>query len=529
MKMSEISKEKRTSIDWVSANEKKISDFHQLIWNYAETAWREYKSAKAYCNFLRQEGFETVEGTGGMPTAFLATWGEGKPVLGTYAEYDAVPSNSQKAVPYRAPRDGFHPWAPGHTDPHSGLGVAALAGVLAAKEAMVKHNLKGTLKLFGEPAEKVCGSKPVHAAKGYYDDFDAFISYHPGYSKRHNTALWDIQCGSYWSIVFTFECMDPEKWVGEELLAYPGHPHAAARCPAAIDAVCMMYTITKYTKEAMLPHTGLWSLNEFIMIAGQCTSDNEPPRISQIQYCWRSPTLLMQQQIYKVLRNNAKHVAEVTGCNLSTRWITKTRVGLTNHAMTEITYKNLELVGPPEYGEEAKKVGRQIQKNLGIEPMEEPFTEACQTLTPPQRTEAEIRKGLPSWQLNFTSDDYVEYTWHAPTVRLYTAMAELKPVSGFAYPAWTWNAMSGIRSTVDPMIFTAGKTIGATLVDLLTQPEKLKKAKTEFKERTGGGVGGSKWVAPLLPSDFKPPIDLRWPEYVTTVRGEEWWIPTPIA
>jgi aminobenzoyl-glutamate utilization protein B len=196
--------------------------------------------------------------------------------------------------------------------------------------------------------------------------------------------------------------------------------------------------------------------------------------------------------------------------------------------MSEITYKNLELVGPPKYGKEAKEVGRQIQKNLNLEPMDEPFTKMCQTLTTPQQTEVEIRKGLPLWQLHFTSDDYIEYTWHAPTVRFYTAMAELKPIPGFVYPDWTWNAMSGIQSTVDPMIFTAGKTIGATLVDLLTKPEELEKAKVEFKERTGGGIGGSKWVAPLLPSDFKPPVDLRWPEYVTTVRGEEWWIPTPM-
>jgi aminobenzoyl-glutamate utilization protein B len=80
---------------------------------------------------------------------------------------------------------------------------------------------------------------------------------------------------------------------------------------------------------------------------------------------------------------------------------------------------------------------------------------------------------------------------------------------------------------MDPMTFTAGRTIAASLVDLLTQPEELAKARAEFEERTGGGVGGSKWVAPLLPGDFVPPVDLRWPEYVTTPRGDEWWIPTP--
>lgn len=523
--MSGIAKEKQTALEWVDANRKRLSRFHQEIWNYAETAFREYKSAKAYCDRLRSEGFQVEEGSGGMPTAFVATFGEGRPVLGSYAEYDAVPENSQQPVPYRAPREGLHPWAPGHTDPHSALGVAALAGVLAAKAAMQQHKLRGTLKFFGEPAEKVCGSKPVHAAKGYYDGADAYILYHPA---AVNTTVWDTHCGAYWSVLFTFECLDPETWIDQSLLPFPGRPHAVARCPAALDAVCLMYTITKYTKEAMFPHTGTWTLNEFIMVAGQCTSDNLPPRLSQIQYAWRSPTFGIQEQIYRVLENNARHAAEITKCRLSIRWITKTRVGLANHALAELTYRNLELVGPPVLDQEAMAFAREVQKNLGIQPIDEPFEPACQQLIAPPEQEAWLRKGLPSWQLNFTSDDYVEYTWHAPAARLLTGRPTLKPPApGYQYPAWAVNALGGVPSCIDPMIFVAGKTIGATLVDLLTQPAELAKAKAEFDERTGGGVGGTKWVAPLLPRDFPPPIDLRWPEYVTTPRGEEWWIPTP--
>lgn len=527
--MSGMTKEKQTAIDWVTVNEERLSAFHQEIWHYAEPAFREYKSAKAFCDLLRKEGFEVVEGSGGMPTAFMATFGEGKPVLGSFAEYDAVPENSQQAVPYQAPREGVHPWAAGHTDPHSALGVGAVAGILAAKEAMKKHNLKGTLKFFGEPAEKVCGSKPVHAAKGYYDDYDAVIAYHPTYWPMGNTVIWDTGAGAYWSVLFTFECIEPETWSSQELLSFPGHPHAAARCPAALDAVCLMYTTTKYTKEAMFPHTGTWTLNEYILVAGQCTSNNLPPRISQIQYAWRSPTLGIQEQIFQVLESNAKHVAEITHCKLSTRWITKTRVGLPNHAMSELVYRNLELAGPTHYGEEAKKVAREIQKNCGVDPMEDPIDELSEILVSPQESEATIRKELPPWQESFFADDYVEYTWQAPTGQLWTARAHLKPPSpGYSYPMWVFCATSGIRCMIDPSIFVAGKTIGASIVELLMEPSELKKAQDEFKERTGGGIGGSKWVAPLLPADFKPPVDLRWPEYISTVRGEEWWIPNPI-
>lgn len=525
--MSEMYAAKQSAFDWIVANERRMSDFDMRIWNFHEPAWREYRSARAYVDLLRSEGFDVEEGSGGMPTAFVARWGNGGPALGTYAEYDAVPGNSQQPTPYRAPREGLHPWAAGHTDPHSMLGTAALIGVLAAKAAMERHGIPGRLTLFGEPAEKVCGSKPVHAAKGYYDGYDAFIAYHP---HATNTTVWDTQCGSYWSVVFTFECLHPEDWIDKTLLPTRGSAHAAARCPGAIDALFLMYTNTKYTKEAMFPHTGTWTLNEFVMAAGDATADNLPPRFSQIQYSWRSPTLGIQEQIYRVLENNARHAAAVTGCEVSIRWVTKTRVGLTNHAMADLAWRNLQLAGAPRYSDEAKAFGRAIQEHLGFAPMDDPYLPEHEQLVDPREYEAGVRRALPAWQQNFTSDDYVEFTWHAPTVRLYTARPQLRPHDpSYQYPAWTYNAIGGRPELVDPGMFAAGKTIAGTFLDLLTKPDELAAARAEFNERTGGGVGGTHWVAPLLPADFPAPVDLRWPEYIQTVRGEEWWIPTPIG
>jgi aminobenzoyl-glutamate utilization protein B len=520
-----MSGEKQTAHEWVEKNSEMLSRFHQQIWTYAEPAFREYRSARAYRDLLREEGFQVEEGSGGMPTAFKASFGEGRPVLGCYAEYDAVPENSQQPVSYKAPRAGLHPQAAGHTDPHSALGAGALAGVLAAKAAMRKHGLGGTLVFFGEPAEKVCGSKPIHAAKGYYDGADAYISYHPG---PWNTCVLETHCGSYWSAQFTFECVDPETWIDQSLLPLRGHWHTTARSPAALDAVCLMYTTTKYLKEAMFPHTGTWTLNEFIMVAGQCTADNLPPRLSQIQYAWRSPALGIQEQISRVLENNAKRVAEITNCRVSTRWITKTRVGLANHTMAEVVYRNLALAGPPRFADEARQFAHEIQQNLGLDRLDDPFIDSCQRLTTPQEHEAYLRTAAPAWQLNFTSDDYVEYTWHAPTARLYTGRPDLRrPRADYEYPAWAYNALGGVSACIDPTIFVAGKAIALSLVDLLTGRDVLERAQAEFVQRTGGGVGGTKWVAPLLPRDFVPPIDMRWPEYVSTPRGEEWWIPTP--
>ena len=522
-----VGPEKETALKWVDDNRARLSAFQAEIWAYAEPAFREYRSARAYRDLLRGEGFDVEEGSGEMPTAFAAQFGSGRPVLGTYAEYDAVPENSQQAVPYRAPRAKMHPWAAGHTDPHSALGVAGLTGVLAAKTAMRAHGLRGTLRFFGEPAEKVCGSKPVHAAKGYYDGADAYVAFHP---HACNTVAWETHCGAYWSAVFSFECPEPEKWLDPSLLPTAGHAHTTARAPGALDAVCLMYTTAKYLKEAMFPRTGTWTLNEFMMVGGQCTADNLPPRFAAIQYAWRSPSLAIQERIAKVLENAAAQTALATGCRADVRWITKTRVGLPNLTIADLVYRNLELVGPPTWDEGAREFGRAIQRTLGLGAMDDPFTELAQRLTSPKEYEATLRAALPPWQTHSTSDDYVEYTWHAPTARLFVGRPRLRsPRPDYEYPAWTANALGGMPACIDPLTFTAGKTIGASLVELLTRPDELLRARREFEGRTGGGVGGSDWVPPLLSRTFAPPVELRWPEYITTERGEEWWIPTPLG
>ncbi|WP_338665836.1 amidohydrolase [Pararoseomonas sp. SCSIO 73927] len=522
--MTEPDAVRQSALDWITRNEARLSAFNERIWGYAEPAWREYRSMAAYAEILREEGFTVEEGSGEMPTAFAARWGDSGPVLAGFSEYDAVPGNSQQVVPYPAPREGLHPYAAGHTDPHSVLGTASLTAMLATKAAFAEHGVKATLKLFGEPAEKVCGSKPIHAAKGYFDGLDAAVVWHPWPS---NTVTGDIHFGAYWSAVITFECDDPEGWVDPALMPTQA-AHAVARCPGSLDAMCLMYTTTKYTKEAMFPHSGSWTLNEFVLGDGGATSDNLAPRFSQIQYSWRSSWLAIQEQIWRVLANNAKSAAMATGCKAHVRWVTKTRVGLPNTALTDLTWANLQAVGAPTYAEEALAFGREIQKNLGLEPMENPFIPSVTTLTTPEDNDKGLRRTLAGWQTHLSADDYVEYSWHCPTVRLLAARPRLRaPSAGYAYPNWAYLALGGLPAAVDPGMFVAGRTMALTMVDLATKPGALEACQAEFRDRTGGGVGGTEWVGPLLPADFDPPVDLRWPEYVSTPRGEEWTFPTP--
>jgi aminobenzoyl-glutamate utilization protein B len=514
--------------DWVDSRMDDLSDWCETIWNFAEPALREYRSAQWYVDRLQHEGFAVEAGTGGMPTAFRAVWSNGAgPRILTYAEYDAVPGNCQAASTRKEPRAGLSPHAAGHTDPHSALGISSLGGALAAKAVMARHGLEGTIVFFGEPAEKLRLSKPVHAAKGYYDGLDAAISFHPAYMlPLVNTARWDTHCGAGYAAVYSFECDTPESWLASDYSGPIPASHVAARAPGATDALFHMFALTKQTQSNMLPFTQGWSISEAILTAGQATADNLPAQLAEIQYLWRTPTIEMAEQVARVLDHNADCAARAAHCSWRRSWVSKSRPGLANHALADAVYRNIVRAGPLPWGEAAILIAQAIQGELGLEPMARPYDAVAETTIAPQEAEAILRRDMPPSQLNMTSDDYAEYCWHCPTVRFYIGRPMLRAPPGFAYPAWAMNALGGIRAAIDPMIRTAAKVVGATIVDLVSDRDLLGRARAEFEERTGGGVGGSRWIAPLLASDFRVPIDFRWPEYITTQRGAEWWIPT---
>jgi aminobenzoyl-glutamate utilization protein B len=517
----------KTALAFVDQSRPQLSAWTRTIFDFGETAWREYQSAAWYVDLLKREGFSVEEGSGGMPTAFCAHWTNGAgPTIGLYAEYDAVPGNCQDAATVKRPRPGLGEHAGGHTDPHSGLGISSLGALLATKAAMQQHGLAGTLRFTGEPAEKVRGSKPIHAAKGYYDGLDGMISFHPFYMMPLcNTVRWDTHCGAAYAMIYRFVCDEPEGWARASRDGAPiPQSHSAVRAPGANDALMMMYMASKALRDSMLPHQGGWSISEAILTAGQATADNLPAGLSEIQYMIRVPTVAMAEQATAVLDANAAAAARMAGCRYERHWVSKSRPGLANHAMARVVYRALETVGPPRWDEPAKAIAREIQHNAGVEPMAEPFLDESERLIEPETAEAILRRDLPPSQVNSTSDDYTEMCWHAPTARVYVARPALKAPAGFTYPSWVMNALGGIAGTIDPMVVCAAKTVALSALRLIEDASVRDAARQEFVERTGGGVGGERWTAPLC--DYDPPIHFRWPEYVTTPRGRDWWIPT---
>ncbi|MGR3710471.1 MAG: amidohydrolase, partial [Alterinioella nitratireducens] len=267
-----------------------------------------------------------------------------------------------------------------------------------------------------------------------------------------------------------------------------------------------------------------WSMNETILAHGQATADNIPAQMAQIMYFIRISEVEEAEHIIRGLDHFAEAAASLCHCTWRRHWVAKSRPGLPNHALARATYTNLEEVGAPQWGAEAADFARAIQSELGLEPMEAPFLPMISELIDPEEAERQLRATLPPSQRHFTSDDYTEYCWHAPTVRLYLGRPALQAPPGYAYPAWAMNALGGHPPCIDPMTQVAAEVVAMTALDCLGNTGVLEAAQAEFRDRTGGGIGGATWLAPLC--DYAPPLNFRWPEYVTTARGTDWVIPS---
>jgi aminobenzoyl-glutamate utilization protein B len=172
-----VSEDKKAVIEWIDAYQDLIVDVHQKAWEWAEVGLKEFQTGKLLADILEENGFTVERGVAGMPTAFVATYGSGAPVIGMMAELDALPGLSQKAVPYREPAvEG----GAGHGCGHCSYAATAFGAALAVKAAMEVHGLPGTIKCFGCPAEETLVGKVFMVRDGVFDGLDACLGHHPG-------------------------------------------------------------------------------------------------------------------------------------------------------------------------------------------------------------------------------------------------------------------------------------------------------------------------------------------------------------
>ncbi len=477
--MSEKAKE--VAFSWISENESRLIEISDKIWEYAELGLIEYKSSKLLADTLEKAGFKVERGVAGMPTAFVATYGSGRPVIGIMGEYDALPGLSQKKVPWREP---IEEGAPGHGCGHNIHGTSGMAAAIAVRMAIEEAGLKGAIKFFGTPAEENFSGKVFMARDGLFKGVDAVLSHHPG-SMNAATLKSCLAIDSY---KFRF---------------YGVTSHAAAspeRGRSALDAVELMNIGVNFLREHVIQEARI----HYVIEKGG-DQPNVVPAYARSWYYIRAPEREQVEEITKRIMDIAKGAALMTGTKLEVEMIDGLYNVIPNRVLSELIVKNMREIGPPEYSDEDIEFGKEIAK----------------TIPPEQKREALRKSKRPDWEklldvlidssvpdpwgegeIMHGSTDVADISWQAPTKEFSTAAWVL----GTPGHSWQVVAQSGMGIGHKSLIFAA-KVMAASAIELMTNEELLKKAWDEFEER----LKGRKYRC-AIPPEIKPPID-AWSEH----------------
>ena len=467
---------KKFALEWIEGNKERVIEICDKIWEYAELGLIEYKSSKLLADELEKHGFEVKRGVAGMPTAFVATWGEGNPVIGIMGEYDALPGLSQKKVPRPEP---LEPGKPGHGCGHNIHGTSGAAAAIAVKKAMEKYGLKGTVKFYGCPAEENFSGKVFMVRDGLFNDVDAVISHHP--STMNEVSL--ISSLAVNSAKFHF---------------YGRASHAGASPEhgrSALDAIELMNIGVNYLREHIIQDARI----HYIIEKGG-DQPNIVPAYARSWYYVRAPERDELEEIYNWILDIAKGAAMMTRTKLEVEFIEGCYNLIPNRTMAELIVKNMREIGTPKYSQEdlefAKEIAKTIPREMKIAQLKKSKRPGWERLID-KLIDDEVPDPWGEGEVMHGSTDVADVSWQAPTVEFSTAAWIL------GTPAHSWQAVaqSGTSLGHKSAVFAA-KVMAATIIDLLTNEQLLAKAKEEHKRRLGG-----KQYKPPIPPDHKPPLD----------------------
>jgi aminobenzoyl-glutamate utilization protein B len=460
----ELTPAKKTAISWVDGSKANFEEIAKYLWENPELSLVEFKASAKLQEYLAKNGFKIEKGVAGMPTAFVATWGSDKPVIGFIAEYDALPGISQVAG--KAVREAIIQGAPGQGCGHNLYGPTGVTAAIATKVAMEKHGIKGTIKLFGCPAEETLVGKIFMARDGVFDGTDIMISYHP----------WD------------FNGVDMSSWLAMTSVKFQfkGRSAHAALAPhagrSALDGVELMDIGMNFMREHVIQEARI----HYVITQGGAAPNVVPPD-AEVWYFIRAPRRTQVDEIWKWMQDVAKGAALMTQTTTSNKLLAATWEVLTNKALGKVGDANIRAIGTPKFTPEDQKFGEEILKSLGKEVKGETFDT---TITPP-----DLVRTFPNVKVMPASTDEGNINWMVPTVTFRSAVAAK------GTPLHTWQ---NVCQTGTPTAFkgalTASKWMAATALDLLTKPEIISEAWKEHK----GYLAETKYYHPI-PADLKVP------------------------
>ena len=435
--------EKQAAAANIDANRDRLAALSDEVWRYAETALKEVKSSKALADYAESKGFRVTRGVAGMPTAFVAEYGSGAPVIGIMGEYDAFPGLSQKAEPARAVIENG---APGHGCGHNLFGVASLAAANAIKDLIAAGKLRGTIKFFGTPAEESVGGKLYMLREGVMNGVDVMLAWHPGDETQADTkstqAIVDVTVEFFGKAAHA--AYDP--WNGR----------------SAVDGLELFTHAVNMMREHIHPTSRM----HYAIIKGGDVP-NVVPEYAKVWIWLRDEKRELVDEMLQRLNKMAEGSAMAAGVE------TKVTVNggdwnmLVNMPGERLAQRNFEWLGPLQYTAEEQDFAKAIQRannipEKGLKGVVKPFEEN------PGPAEG-------------GSTDVADVSWNIPTIHLSVVTAG----EGVPWHGWSVVACGGMSIGHKGMIY-ASKALAATMVDLFKDPNNVNAIRADFAKKTEG-------------------------------------------
>jgi aminobenzoyl-glutamate utilization protein B len=413
------------------------------VWGFAETALRETRSAALLADYAQKQGFRVERGVAGMPTAFVASYGEGRPVIAVLGEFDALPGLSQKAVPERAV---LAPGAPGHGCGHNLFGAASLGAAVAVKELMAAGKLAGTVRYYGTPAEEAVGGKIYMIRAGLFRDVDVALAWHPADRTRAD--------------------MEGGQAVVDLIVEFHGRTAHAAFDPwngrSALDAAELFTHGVNMMREHVKP-----SVRMHYVIPDGGDVPNVVPDHARVWLWARDFERAGVDDVLARLRQVAEGAALMAGVTEKVTVQSGDYEMLVNEAGERLLDANLRRIGPLAFTPEEERFARELQTAAGVAPS------GMDTTIGP--LEGQEREG--------GSTDVGDVSWNVPTLHVSVATAP----RDVPWHAWPVVAAGGMSIGHKGMVLAA-KTLALTMVDLFDDPAARAAVRAEFERKTRGVV-----------------------------------------
>jgi aminobenzoyl-glutamate utilization protein B len=446
----------------------KLIEVSNQIWEYAETGFEEFKSAKLLCQTLAEEGFEVEQGVANIETAFIGSFGSGKPVIAFLGEFDALTGLSQNggiAQPNPQQIGGN-----GHGCGHNLLGTGSLAAAIALRDYMQENNITGTVRYYGCPGEEIGGGKTFMAREGIFNDVDIALSWHPGTTNN----IMSVATLACYEVYFKFK--------GKSAHA-AASPHLGR---SALDAVELMNIGVNYLREHIIPEARV----HYAITNTGGSSPNVVQAEAEVLYFVRAPRVSQTDDIYQRICDIARGAALMTGTEVDIDLASALSNVIPNTTLEQVMYDNFVKLGTPSYTDAELHFAEAIRETLSEE---EKKMDVQRNQKLAGKAIADVIDPFMSDAFMAGSTDVGDVSWIVPTAQCMTACEPL------GTPLHTWQIVAtGTTSLAHKGMLHAGKILAATALDILQQPELIEQAQAELVDRRAGEV----YTSPL-PSDVK--------------------------